>query len=106
MKYFLFLLVLADCTEYREVSSNGTHVNINGKDCELIMIDQSIRFVDCGPGSTSVTVTQGKTQNSTGSFVPPPVVPTVPATLPLVSPDGGARDFTCVCKANLTCVCQ
>lgn len=58
-----------------ESNRNG-HVTINGKDCEVFSInigDGMGRpiFIDCGPGSSSVTYQQGKTQQTVGQYIPP-----------------------------------
>lgn len=82
MKKILLLLTLClvGC-DGRVSSTVGTspsgHVNINGKNCSVHLVnigDNSPRlyFIDCGPGSSSVTFQSGKNQHTTvGQYVSP-----------------------------------
>jgi len=58
-----------------ETDTHG-HVNINGKDCEVVTIGTGnggsrVYFIDCGPGSSSVSYHAGKISQSAGQYTPP-----------------------------------
>lgn len=80
-KYLLVVAALSLIGCENRVSKSleaNTHgqVIINGKDCEVVSINIGeaqgrVLFVDCGVGSSSVTYSQGKTQQSVGQYTPP-----------------------------------
>lgn len=58
-----------------ETSPSG-HVNINGKNCSVVMVNVGgatslLYFIDCGPGSSSVTQQSGKFHQTIGQYNPP-----------------------------------
>ncbi len=89
MKRILLVLALMLCGCDRRVSKDievnkSGHVNINGKECELVSLNAGdsfprVLFIDCGPGSSSVTYPQGKTQQSVGQYTPVPTPPVITA---------------------------
>ncbi len=81
------LLLLAGCdnnVSQRLATDKGGKVTINGKNCEVLYINAGdangrILFVDCGPGSSSVTYQVGKQMQTVGQFIPPDASAPAPA---------------------------
>lgn len=78
-KLFIGLLFCLGCeqniSKNLEADTHG-HVFINGKDCEVFTVGTGsggsrVYFIDCGPGSSSVTYQAGKVLQSVGQYTPP-----------------------------------
>jgi hypothetical protein len=72
----LLLLCSCDGSTSKELTTDkGGKVTINGKECEVIAINiggmAPIFFVDCGPGSSSITYHVGKRNQTVGQYTPP-----------------------------------
>ena len=66
-----------------EATPSG-HVNINGKDCSIVFVNAGegalgLYFIDCGPGSSSVTYQSGKNHTTVGQYEAPPESTPTPA---------------------------
>lgn len=111
MKYMfglLFSLFLMACTDYSNVKSDGTKVTINGKQCELFLIDSHITFIDCGPGS-SATMSGGKNAQTVGIYNPSVI--DAGSAGPVTQPSGTAVLLTATpvvseTDAGVVCTCK